>query len=319
MDKAQVKSILPGNRETDFLEEYRPNVHFAELHYSLTAQRRHGIHFHRPSRGKVAGQQRHRRQRQRDPAQRGRIPGPHPEQKAADQAKAEAEVIRAKADQETEQFIQQKKTEAKRAADQEAENIKAQALKQMELMREEQFNVLKAEAKSVAQRMQEELLSSIESIKRQIMTLTNKFEEIPSLSNVPFPNVPMAAEVGPDTVDYPVEKATSFDHIPWLEIEVLPPVDIGKIMDLISRLESLPAVKTTDLLPEMPNPLIRVFLNENAPLGELLRTLPQVEKVTEGGTGMISGEKERIQIVLSKGNGSRDKESKKESRTPVVS
>jgi hypothetical protein len=241
-------------------------------------------------------------------------------QKAADQAKAEAEVIRTKAEQETEQFIQQKKAEAQRAAGQEAENIKAQALKQMELMREEQFNVLKAEAKSVAQRMQEELLSSIESIKRQVMTLSNKFEEMPSLSNVPFPSVPLTAEVGPDTVDYPVEKTTSFDHIPWLEVEVLPPVDIGKIMDLISRLESLPAVKTTDLLPEMPNPLIRVFLNEPSPLAELLRTLPQVEKVTEAAdfeTDLDSdiptgNKKERIQVVLGDNQKSKNKDSKKE-------
>jgi hypothetical protein len=27
----QDRPILPGNRETDFLEEYRPNVHFAKV------------------------------------------------------------------------------------------------------------------------------------------------------------------------------------------------------------------------------------------------------------------------------------------------
>jgi hypothetical protein len=31
-DQEPVRPTLQGNRETDFLEEYRPNVHFAELH-----------------------------------------------------------------------------------------------------------------------------------------------------------------------------------------------------------------------------------------------------------------------------------------------
>jgi hypothetical protein len=30
-DEGWVGPILPGNRGTDFLEEYRPNVHFAEV------------------------------------------------------------------------------------------------------------------------------------------------------------------------------------------------------------------------------------------------------------------------------------------------
>jgi hypothetical protein len=44
VNRAQVKSILPGNRETDFREEYRPNVHFAEIHDR-----------HRPARAGVFG------------------------------------------------------------------------------------------------------------------------------------------------------------------------------------------------------------------------------------------------------------------------
>jgi hypothetical protein len=32
LDRGRVLSFLQGNRETDFLEEYRPNLHFAKLH-----------------------------------------------------------------------------------------------------------------------------------------------------------------------------------------------------------------------------------------------------------------------------------------------
>jgi len=61
------------------------------------------------------------------------------------------------------------------------------------------------------------------------------------------------------------EKGVPLDRVPWLEIEIMPPMDIEKIMDLISHLEKLPEVKTTDLLPETPNPLIRVFLSKPWP------------------------------------------------------
>jgi len=239
-------------------------------------------------------------------------------QRAADQVKADAEKSRIKAEQELEQYIKEKKSEAKTLAEKDAELIRTEAFKQAELVREEQMKVLKAEAKTLTKKVQDDLLISIDSIRQHIVALEPNIEAAASF------NYQSTVRVAPEAVKAVVseaaaEKGGSMDHIPWLEVEVLPPVDIGKIMDLIARLETLPEVKTTDLLPEMPNPLIRVFLNENAPLGELLRTLPQVEKVTEGGTGMISGERERIQITLSKGNGSRDKESKKETKTPVVS
>ena len=87
-------------------------------------------------------------------------------------------------------------------------------------------------------------------------------------------------------------------------------------MDLISRLESLPEVKTTDLLPETPNPLIRVFLNEPSPLADMLRSLPQIEQVNELSDFVesdIQGEekRKRIQIVLGKNANIKDKEAKK--------
>jgi cell division septum initiation protein DivIVA len=228
--------------------------------------------------------------------------------KTTEQAKVEADKIRVKAEQDNEQMIKAKKAEAKAAAEKEAETIKAEAHRQAKLVREEQLDGIKAEAATLAQKLQNELLTNIDGIKKHVMSLGTKFESVTFSNNVP----PRAAAV--ETVDKPIptlyegEKGALLDHIPWLEVEVMPPLDIEKIMDLISRLESLPEVKTTDLLPETPNPLIRVFLNEPSPLAEMLRTLPQVEKVTEmsdlDGLDMQDGEKrERIQIVLGKNPG----------------
>jgi hypothetical protein len=85
-------------------------------------------------------------------------------------------------------------------------------------------------------------------------------------------------------------------------------MDIENIMEFIAQLENLHSVKTTDLLPETPNPLIRVFLNEPMPLAEMLREFPEVEQVIElsdvAGSDTPSGDKlQRIQIVLGKNPG----------------
>jgi cell division septum initiation protein DivIVA len=229
-------------------------------------------------------------------------------QKATEQAKAEADKIRVKAEQDVEQMTKEKKAEAKAAAEKEADIVLTEALRQAELARAEQLVAFKAEAKGLAQKVQSELLTSIDNIKQHVMTLDVNVEQMSSLSYPVTRTAPGTIEDKPAPALSIGEKSTSFDQIPWLEVEVLPPVDIGKIMDLIARLESLPQVKTTDLLPEMPNPLIRVFLNEPSPLADLLRTLPQIEKVTEmsdsqaiDGLDIPAGDKrERIQIVLGK-------------------
>ena len=77
------------------------------------------------------------------------------------------------------------------------------------------------------------------------------------------------------------ENVTLLSHILCSEVEVLSPVDIEKITDPISRLESLPEVKTTTLIPQTPNPLIKIFMNEPSPLAELRKTLLRVCRAPE--------------------------------------
>jgi cell division septum initiation protein DivIVA len=238
--------------------------------------------------------------------------------KTTEQAKVEADKIRVKAEQDSEQMLKSKKAEAKAIADKEAEAIKAEAQHQAKIVREQQLDGIRSEAAALAQKLQNELIANIDGIKKHVMTIGSKFEATVSNNSGNTGTTPAAAA---DTAAKPAdalsagEKGALLDHIPWLEVEVLPPLDIEKIMDLISRLESLPEVKTTDLLPETPNPLIRVFLNEPSPLAEMLRTLPQVEKVTEmsdpAGNDVQAGDKrERIQIVLGK-NPNKNTETKK--------
>jgi F0F1-type ATP synthase membrane subunit b/b' len=228
--------------------------------------------------------------------------------KSAEQAKAEAGKILTKAEQDGDQIIKTKKAEAKAAAEKEADAIVAEAQRHAKSIREEQFNSIRTEAASLAQKLQNELIANIESVKKQVLSIGIKVELITSNGHVIPPAARGDNKEKPGQALYEGEKDVLWDHIPWLEIEIMPPMDIENIMEFIAQLENLHSVKTTDLLPETPNPLIRVFLNEPMPLAEMLREFPEVEQVIElsdvAGSDTPSGDKlQRIQIVLGKNPG----------------
>ena len=228
--------------------------------------------------------------------------------KSAEQAKAEADKIMAKAEQDGEQIVKTKKAEAKTVAEKEAATIVAEAHRCAASIKEEQFNNIRAEATSLAQKLQNELVANIENVKKQAQSISLAMEPVTPYNHVPSPAARGDNKDKTGQVLSEGEKGALREHIPWLEIEIMPPMDIEKIMEFIAHLESLPKVKTTDLLPETPNPLIRVFLNEPLPLAEMLQEFPEVEKVIEladaTGGDEPSGEIwQRIQIVLGENPG----------------
>ena len=164
------------------------------------------------------------------------------------------------------------------------------------------MDVVRRETADMTQKVQNELID-IDGIKKYISSVGIKFD---SANNEGSQIETGKAREELEPMFNMEVKSVLTKKIPWLEVEILPPQDIAKIMDLISRLESLPEVKTTDLLVETPNPIIRIFLNEPSPLAELLITIPQIEEVTEmfdaSKIGVRQGERKwgRIQVMLGK-------------------
>jgi hypothetical protein len=240
--------------------------------------------------------------------------------KSTEEAKSAAEKILAKAAQDSEQKFKEMKAEARVAAEKEATALIAEAHRQAKSLREEQLNGIRAEAASLAQKLQNELIANIEGIKKQVMSIGIKAEPVVSNNNAAPHTAPVDNKDKKSPVLSDGEKGILLDHIPWLEIEIMPPMEIEKIMDLISQLENLPEVKTTDLLPETPNPLIRVFLNKPMPLADMLRTFPQIALVKElsDTTDNQSGDKrQRIQVTLGKNPG-KNSGSKKDATVLMV-
>jgi hypothetical protein len=223
--------------------------------------------------------------------------------KSAEQAKAEAEAVLLKAEKDSEQMFQTIKNEAKVVTEKETETLKSEALRQVQLMREQQLDSIRSEAASLAQKLQTDLFAQIDDIRKSIISFGTKFKAVESSGDMTYRAAATEKKDKPSAVLSDGEKGLLFDSVPWLEIEIMPPMDIEKVMDLISHLEILPEVKTTDLLPETPNHLIRVFLNKPLLLVDKLRALPQIAQVTEmfdvNGIDRQSGEKrERIQVTF---------------------
>ena len=101
---------------------------------------------------------------------------------------------------------------------------------------------------------------------------------------------------------------------PQWEVEVLPPFDIGKIMEVVSFLDQLPEVENTEMIvPQIDMPSILVFLRGPMNLVDVLQTVSvvaHVEEVTtdKAATNGESGKGPRkVRISLSENTTAQEK------------
>ena len=78
-----------------------------------------------------------------------------------------------------------------------------------------------------------------------------------------------------------IEDNTELNNPQW-EVEILPPFDIAKIMEVVSLLDQLPEVANTEMIvPQIDTPSILVFLRDSLDLVNVLQTVPAVDHVEE--------------------------------------
>ena len=68
---------------------------------------------------------------------------------------------------------------------------------------------------------------------------------------------------------------------PQFEVEILPPIQMTKIMEIVAYLDQLPEVQNTEIIPRMESPSIMVFLRDEMNLVEALQGVPAVAYVEE--------------------------------------
>jgi len=89
---------------------------------------------------------------------------------------------------------------------------------------------------------------------------------------------------------------------PQWEVEILPPVEITKVMEVMTHLDQLREVANTEMIvPQVDTPSILVFLREEMGFIDMLRTIPAVayvEEVTTDGDA-ANGKPRKARIGLS--------------------
>jgi len=241
---------------------------------------------------------------------------------AIDQGKAEAAAIIAKAEEQAQQVIEEKRAEIVTIANEQAAAIKAEAEREAELLLEKQTKTIQDELRNFVHQLCSQLVSELDSLKQQAVALGAVFED--KLSQVAEETSAVTMEADEiraesreliQTIDQTItseseEKAlvsaddadtSPYEREPEFEVEIMPPIDITKIMGIVNYLDSLPEVENTELIPLTDSPSILVFLREPIHLIDTLKTLPEVAQVKEDATNTAGaeGEQRKVQIVLS--------------------
>jgi hypothetical protein len=90
---------------------------------------------------------------------------------------------------------------------------------------------------------------------------------------------------------------------PQWEVEILPPFEIAKIMEVVSFLDQLPEVANTEMIvPQIDVPLILVFLRRPINVVDVLQKVPAVAYVEEvrSNIAATNGRPRKVRISLSR-------------------
>jgi V/A-type H+-transporting ATPase subunit G/H len=223
---------------------------------------------------------------------------------AEEQAKSEAKAILSEAEEQAQKLIEEKRAEALAKVNREVEAIKAKAQQQAETLLEEKTKEIQPELRNNVKRLYGELLTQLDGLKEQVVALEKELEQKlsqppPETNTVEEPKK-VSVEAGKADNEFLelLQPAGETDEAePEWELEILPPIDLTQILDIINYLDGLAEVEQTELIPQMDKPTITVFLRQPIDMVDILKALPQVASVTEDTDG-AEGKPRKAQIEL---------------------
>ena len=223
---------------------------------------------------------------------------------ATEQAKVEATAVIAKAEEQAQQMIEEKRSEIVAVANEEAVAIKAEAERKAKVLRENEKRNIQGELSNFVHRVCSQLLSELESLKEQVVALqVESGHKLSQPEEETGPATLAAGEINDEFLELIQATDQTNTEEPEWELEILPPIYITKMMDVVTYLDQLPEVENTEIIPRIPDrPSIAVYLRESIDLIEVLRTLPDVAQVKEDVTDNAGadGKPRKVQIVLSR-------------------
>jgi len=220
---------------------------------------------------------------------------------AKDQAKVEASTIITKAEEQAQRIIEEKRTEIINIATEQAEAIKTEAKREAESLLERKEKSIQPQLRDFVHRLYDQLISELESLKQEAAKSEVEFKDKLSQPSEETGTVSVEQDKRHDEFLELIrtEDRESTGEPDW-ELEILPPIDITKIMGVVTYLDGLPEVESTEIIPDTDRPLIIVFLREPVNLIGTLETLPEVAQVKGDATDVpgANDKPRKVQIVL---------------------
>jgi cell division septum initiation protein DivIVA len=260
---------------------------------------------------------------------------------ASEQAKAESAAVIDKAREQAQQMAERKQAEILKMANEKADAIQSQAEKKTALLLESEREKIRDELRNFLNQQFSYLLEKLENLKQQATAIQADFdnklsqageEKIPETTEIAGEKVAETMEITEErdaaamkedrVPDESLEairdvgqNEKSFDLAsilkgedraelgePQWEVEILPPVEITKVMEVMTHLDQLHQVANTEMIvPQIDTPSILVFLREEMDFIDMLRTIPavaHVEEVTTDGDA-ANGKPRKARIGLS--------------------
>jgi head-tail adaptor len=261
---------------------------------------------------------------------------------AAEQAKAESAAIIDKAKEQARQMAEKKIAEAVETANEKASAIKAKAEEEAALLLENEKNKIRNELRNLVNQQFGYMLEELENLKQQAAavkadfgnklaeageeksTATMKIAEERDATAVKIAKESDAivAEASKRALDEHPEPSRATDNTgksfelanllhdeeqpesgkPQWEVEILPPFNISKIMEVVSFLDQLPEVANTEMIvPQIDMPSILVFLRKSLNIVDVLQTIPAVAHLEEvaPSTAATNGKPRKVRISFS--------------------
>jgi cell division septum initiation protein DivIVA len=221
------------------------------------------------------------------------------------QARAEASRIIAEARAQGQQIIKEKEAEGIARATEQAKIIRSQAEHEAEGLLEREKKKIQPELNALVRRLHDQLVTELENLKQRVGAFETGYAQVlsqPSGERRPVARQPAGRR--DEFLDFVRNLDQAESGEPAWELEVLPPIDIMKIMSIVSYLDSLPEVEKTEIVPHNERSSITVFLRQPLEVVEVIKTVPEVAHVEEDVTGTDSKPR-KIKLILSdKNNGS---------------
>jgi hypothetical protein len=258
---------------------------------------------------------------------------------AAEQAKAESTAIIDKAKEQARQMSEKKIAEAVEIANEKANAIKAKAEEEAALLLENQKNKIRGELRNLVNQQFGYMLEELESLKKQAAAVQADFgnklsepreekstatgeiveERDTAAGEIAKESDAIVAEASKKILDeHPepsramayTEKGFELSNLlqteeqpesgkPQWEVEILPPFNISKIMEVVAYLDQLPEVANTEMIvPQIDMPSILVFLHKPMNVVDVLQKIPAVAHVEEvtPNTAATNGKPRKVRI-----------------------